>query len=280
MKTIVVALKGAGVASALPVLVWAPAVASLDFGNVSAGSLSAVQTVTLQNQGPGGVTLTVLNAIGTGAASFSVVGGTCAIAAPLFQGDSCTIGVRFAPGSAGAKTASVQIASTGSFPPVLALSGTGLAGPNPSLELSAAGLDFGSTRVGAQSLPSTVRLTSSGTGVVTVSAMEVTGTYAIQSTTCPALPFTLPAGTDCTVAVSFAPTGDGAAAGMLRVTSDAAPAVREVALKGSGDKAADVSGGGCTVTGRTSAVDPMLWLLLLAAIGVLARRRLRKGSAA
>ena len=110
----------------------------LDFGSVSAGSVSAAQTVTVLNQGPGGATLTLLNAVGGDAASFSVVGGTCAIGTALFEGATCTISVQFAPGSSGTKTAQVQIASTGSFPPVLTLTGVGLAGPNPSLALSTA----------------------------------------------------------------------------------------------------------------------------------------------
>ena len=272
-------LRGTGVAAALPVLVFAPVATNLDFGNVSAGSVSALQTVTVQNQGPGGVTLTVLNAIGPGASSFSVVGGTCALGTPLFQGNSCTIDVRFAPGSAGLKTANVQIASTGSFPPVLTLTGVGLAGPNPSLTLSVTSLAFDKTRIGAQSMPAAVRLTSSGSGVVTVSAMTVSGAYGIQSTTCPAMPFTLPAGSECTVSVSFVPTAEGASTGTLRVTSDAAPALRDVALNGSAEQPVETSSGGCTIGGDPSSPDPVLWLLLAVAVGMLLRRRLKKGCA-
>ena len=134
-------LRGSGSVAAVPVLVFSPAVTILDFGSVSAGSVSAAQTVTVLNQGPGGATLTLLNAIGGDASSFSVVGGTCAIGTTLFEATSCTISVQFAPGSSGTKTAQVQIASTGSFPPVLTLTGVGLAGPNPSLALSTAALD-------------------------------------------------------------------------------------------------------------------------------------------
>ena len=167
-------LRGSGSAAAVPVLVFSPAVTILDFGSVSAGSVSAAQTVTVLNQGPGGATLTLLNAVGGDAASFSVVGGTCAIGTALFEAATCTISVQFAPGSSGTKTAQVQIASTGSFPPVLTLTGVGLAGPNPSLALSTAALAFETTKVGSQSLPSTVRISSSGSGVVTVSAIAVT----------------------------------------------------------------------------------------------------------
>ncbi len=269
-------LRGAGSAATLPVLVYLPATPSLDFGSVSAGSVSATQTVTVQNQGPGGVSLTVLNTIGADAASFSIVGGTCSVGTPLFEGGTCTIAIQFAPGSGGAKSASVQIASTGSFPPVLALAGTGLAGPNPSLALSSAAMAFESTRVGAQSVPAAVRITSSGSGVVTIMAIQVSGAFGIQSTTCPPVPFSLPAGTECSVSLNFRPTTQGTAAGTLDITSDAAPAMRQVALSGSGEAAADTTGGGCTIGGPGAPFDPMLWTMLLVALAWLARRELQR----
>ena len=267
------ALAGSGSASAVAVLTWSPLVTSLDFGTVSAGSVSAVQSVNVLNQGPGGVNLTVLNAVGPDASAFSVVGGTCVIGAPLFQGDTCRVDIVFAPGSAGAKTASVQVASTGSFPPTLSLSGLGLGGPSPSLAVSASSLAFAKTRVGAESLPAELRLTSNGSSIVRVTALDVTGAYALHGSTCPPLPFTLQAGTDCTVTVSFRPSSEGASAGMLRVTSESDPAVREVALSGSGEAAADVGGGGCTIGSGTSLLDPTLWLLVLLAACTLGWRQ-------
>ena len=269
------ALRGMGSVSAVPALVYSPAVGSLDFGAVSVGSVSSVQTVTVLNQGPGGVTLTLLNAIGPDASAFSVVGGSCSLSAPLFEGNTCTVDVRFAPGTSGTKTASVQIASTGSFPPVLSLTGVGLAGPNPNFGLSDTALSFVDTRVGSTSLPAVVRLAASGSGVVTVTAMDVVGPFAVASTTCPALPFTLTAGTECSIAVAFQPNNDGTSTGTLRITTDASPTTREIALSGKAEPKADVTdggGGGCTIGDGTSPVDPVLWLTVLAALAVLWRR--------
>jgi trimeric autotransporter adhesin len=276
----VVTLSGSGTASALPVLVWSPAVANLDFGQVAAGSISAVQTVTLSNQGPGGVNLTVLNAIGPDGAAFSVVGGTCSFGTPLFQGQTCTVNVSFAPGSAGSKTALVQVASTGSFPPALTLTGVGLAGPNPSLALSASSLAFAAIPVGAQSPPQDVRLTSAGSGVVTVTALSMTGPYAIQSTTCPAPPFTLPAGSQCTVSVSFRPVAEGTAAGTLQVVADAAVQVPDLILSGAGLANPSLSSGGCMIGPDGSLLDPMLWLMLTFAALALLRRTPRASAVA
>jgi hypothetical protein len=267
-----VTLSGSGSASALPVLLWSPAVASLDFGQVAAGAVSAAQTVTLSNQGPGGVNLTVLNATGPDGAAFSVVGGTCVVGAPLFQGQTCSVNVSFAPGSAGSKTATVQVASTGSFPPTLTLTGVGLAGPNPSLVLSATSLAFAAIPTGAQSPPQDIRLTSAGSGVVTVTALSLTGPYAIQSTTCPSPPFTLLAGSQCTVSVSFRPAAEGAAAGTLQVATDAAAQVPDVSLSGTGLADPSLSGGGCMIGSGDSVLDPTLWLMLLFAAAALRRR--------
>lgn len=270
----VVNLTGRGTATVVPVLVWAPLVTPLGFGDVAAGSVSGARSATLLNQGPGGVTLSVLNAVGADRTAFSVTAGTCPLRAPLFEGQSCTIDVRFAPDASGDKTATVQIASTGSAPPELVLQGRGLAGPTPTLTLSpAASLAFNAVRVGSQSEPLEVTLSSTGSGVLRVTDMRVTGAYAMQSRTCPPVPFVLPVGNECIVSVTFAPNAEGAAAGMLAITSDAAAAPREVALSGTGDPKPEVSSGGCSIASGQSVEDPTLWILVMLAAAALYRRR-------
>ena len=272
-------LRGRGTATIVPVLVWSPAATRLDFGQVSAGTVSATQSVILLNQGPGGVNLTVLNAVGTDAAAFSVTAGTCEIGKPLFAGSTCRIDVRFAPASAGDKNASVQIASTGSFPPTLTLHGNGLGGPSPSLAVSATALTFDAIRIGTQSVPTEVTLSSNGSGVVRVTGMVVSGPFAMQNKTCPSAPFTLQAGAECTVTVTFVPQAEGDAPGLLSVSTDASPALREVALSGKGEAKADVSSGGCSIGTGDSLADPTLWVLsLLAVAALLYRQRARRRS--
>ena len=89
-----VALSGRGSSAAVPVLVWSPAVTRLDFGQVTAGSVSATQSLTLLNQGPGGASLTLLNAVGLDGAAYSVTSTACAAGQTLFEGASCAINVR------------------------------------------------------------------------------------------------------------------------------------------------------------------------------------------
>ncbi|MDQ2928043.1 MAG: choice-of-anchor D domain-containing protein, partial [Pseudomonadota bacterium] len=136
-------------------------------------------------------------------------------------------------------------------------------------------VSFEATRVGSQSLPHDVRLVSTGSGVVTVSGLAIEGPYAIQGTTCPALPFALPAGGQCTVTLTFRPTNEGSTGGTLRVTSDAAPAERDVALSGTGEGDASVTGGGCSIGTGRSLLDPSLLLMLLLAATTLLVRAVR-----
>jgi len=268
------ALSGRGTAAVLAALAWSPAVTELDFGTVSAGTVSAPQTATLLNQGPGGVELTVLNAIGPNASSFGVVGGTCAVGMQLFEGQSCTVQFGFAPASAGVRTATVQVASSGSFPPTLALVGTGSGGPTPAASLSVTALDLGDARVGSRSLPGEVTITSSGSGTLHVTALTVDGPFAVQGGSCPALPYTLPAGSSCTIALLFLPQAEGGATGTLSVTTDVPGPALEVALSGEGEAKADLSSGGCSmVEGDAATTDPTLWILLLLAVIALAWRR-------
>jgi len=275
-----VALHGTGTTAAVPVLSWAPVVTLLNFGNVSSGAISAVQSATLKNEGPGGVRLSFLNAVGPDGFAFSVDAGTCPLDGPLFAGTTCRVDIRFAPASAGNKRGEVQVASSGSAPPPLALTGTGLSGPAPALGMTATTLDLGSSAVGSTSLPVTVVLMSNGSGILNVSSVEVTGPYAIQSTTCPAAPFTLNSGVTCTIALKFQPTTAGVSTGNLRVVSDASPAVRDIALKGNGEAAPEVSSGGCSIaSGNTDTSDPLLWLLVFGASVCLLLRRRRSPAA-
>jgi trimeric autotransporter adhesin len=274
-----VSLQGTGSAATVPVLVWQPAVNVLEFGNTLLGAPSATQSATLLNQGPGGVVLNLVNAVGVDASSYSVTLQGCTLGAPVFAGQSCQINAQFSPGSLGEKTAVVQVASSGSLPPTLALHGTGLGNSAAKLGLSSNALAFGDTRVGAQSLPQTVVLSSTGTQTVRVTGWQLSGPYSAQAQSCPAAPFNLPAGTECTVAVVFQPSAVGPNSGSLSVQTDATGAAPTASLSGNATAAPDVVGGsgGCSIAQGRRWVDPTLWLLVLAAAGVLVWRRERDG---
>ncbi len=273
-----VALSGQGTTAAVPVLAWSPAQTSLDFGQVTAGSMSAAQPLTLVNQGPGGAIINLVNAVGSGSQAFAVSTSDCPGGQVVYQGQTCTFNVTFVPSVAGTQTASVQIASTGSAPGFVALTGTGLGAANLSLSLSSTALDFGTVQAGTSSQTQTVRLSNSGAGTLQVSEIDVSGPFTMQSATCPQTPFTLATGTDCAVTVSFNPGSGTAGTGTLSIKSQDLAAPATVALSGQGSAAPDLSSGGCSIGGSDGTVDPTLWTLAalaIAALGYRARQRRR-----
>lgn len=268
-----VPLAAFAVASALPVLQWQSGLTSVSFPDlVAAGQSSAApQVARLVNAGPGATDVQSVRLVGADAASFSATG----CPAQLFEGESCDIRVSFLPGSGGAKQAQLQVVTSGGVAPAaLPVSGQAVGGSSPYLVASMTTVAFADVRVGAQSQPVELRLTAAGDGVVTVSSLAVQGPFEISSVSCPPVPFTLRLGTDCTVAVRYVPTDTAAVTGTLTVGGEAPARALAVALEGSAQPKPDTSGGGCSaVDGRRAAADPVLWLLVLAAAGVLWRRR-------
>jgi len=94
------------------------------FGSLATGT-AAIQNVTVRNEGlPGAPDLEVGTPTITGAADFSVASNTCPAA--LAVGESCTVGVRFAPAAAGARSATLNLPSNALIATGAALSGTGV----------------------------------------------------------------------------------------------------------------------------------------------------------
>ena len=277
------ALTGQGTTSAVPTLEWTDAsgtaIGALAFGNVDMGS-PVTRTMRLRNAGPGGAVIGLVNAVGADAANFVLDTTACASGMPLYENTSCALTVRFAPASAGAKSATLQaVASVGSpsmsvVAPAFVVSGTGIGGSAPAtLVPSATALTFGNTVVGAQSLPLELTLSNTGSRNIQVSGYEATAGYAVQPKSCPSAPFTLAVGSQCSLTLTFTPQSEGTVQGVLHVHSDAQAAPLDVALSAHADPKADVSGGGCTTVDGDSPGDPVLWLLVLLAAGVLWQRR-------
>ena len=103
---------GVGAIQATPAL--------LAFGTVGVGVTSSPPTVTVTNPGTGGLTGLALAA----SPGFVLVNNTCS--ATLSAGAHCTVGVEFAPTTAGAQTGSLSItSSTASASGTVSLTGTG-----------------------------------------------------------------------------------------------------------------------------------------------------------
>lgn len=214
-----VALSGTGATLQVSVLPG-----SIGFGNVTVGTKSTQQDVTLTNSGTGSVTVSQATVTG---ASFSISGPTLPLT--LTGGQNTTFKATFSPTTATTATGSISIASTASnSPATVALSGTGV---TLQLSVSASTVVFGDVGVsttGTQSLT----LTNSGTGSVTVSQAPVTGTG--FSTSGLTLPLTLSGGQSTGFSALFSPTTTGSATGSISITSTASNSPASVSLSGTG----------------------------------------------
>jgi len=283
----VVALTGTGV-TASPVLAWLPAAAPLVFGDVGLGAAAALRSLTLANQGPGSATLQGLTLTGAQASEFGIAsGGTCVVGSALAAGTSCTIAVSFQPGAIGARAATLQVASSGTNPADVPLSGTG-----SSLALAAVGvvpsaLSFEVTAAAAPASAQTLTLQSTGSAVLRVTAMRVaSGSFTLDAPAtgaCPTAPFDLMPAQTCAVAVGWSSMTPGTETGVVAIDTNAAAAPVEVpiaavrataqSVDGAAPAISNVGAGGCSIARGTTLRDPTLWLLVLLAAVVLARRR-------
>ncbi|SHN30504.1 choice-of-anchor D domain-containing protein [Rhizobacter sp. OV335] len=123
-----VVLTGQGTTAVLPVLAWSGNTNSLQFASTEVGKTAVGSPLTLVNNGPGPVTVSSIGTSGAQAEAFSVGGGTCVGGVTLAAAASCTVIVSFVPDVAGVRSAVLLVASSGSNPPEVALSGSGVAG--------------------------------------------------------------------------------------------------------------------------------------------------------
>jgi len=125
--TIEVTLQGEGVA---PELSITPS--PFDFGSVQAGSKSAQRTFTIKNDGADVAAVGAVGLAGSEPGQFKVESDGCS-SKSLNVGAECSVGVVFAPTSAGAKSATLELPSNApDSPATVALSGTAPSPPPPA----------------------------------------------------------------------------------------------------------------------------------------------------
>jgi hypothetical protein len=205
------------------VAITAPA--SMDFGTVAAGTISAPQSVTFQNLSQSnsayGMNVTV-------AAPYATMN-NCPN--PLPPSATCTIDIVFAPTVAGGPQTATASASY-SFPgnPGKSISLTGNATGAPGVMFTPAALTFASRTVFTTSTAQTLTLANNGTSTLGITSIAISGDFA-YTTGCPA---SLAPGASCTIDVTFTPLVVGARSGTLTVADTAAGSPHTVALNGTG----------------------------------------------
>ncbi len=268
---LVVSLSATSRAFAVPKLQWPAGLTAVAFAETVAAGQQSTQVFTerLTNTGPGTTDVQAVRLVGPGASNFTLTG----CPAVLQEGEFCDVTVRFTPGSGGQKTAQIEVVTVnGSAPALIAVQGLGAGGSSSFLSVSSAELAFGGVRVGARSEPLALTLTA-GDGALTITSIIADAPFSVVSQTCPQPPFSLGAGSDCSIGVMFTPTGASDNSGKLKIATDAGGPPVEVSLDGIGQDQPNVSGGGCSVVDGESLADPTLWVLLLLAAAALARRR-------
>jgi hypothetical protein len=196
---------------------------SASFPLVAAGSSSS-QTITLQNSGTAGLTISAANVIGAGFGTLGLV-----LPMNIAAGQSATFNIVFAPSSAGNLAGSVSLMSNAPGSPlVISASGTALAS-TALLSSSTNSLDFGSILVGTTASLG-VTLTNAGNANVTFSSVLAAG--AGFNVSGAGANTTLTPGQTAALNVIFAPSGAGPAIGSITIGSSAGTV--SIALTGSG----------------------------------------------
>ena len=216
-----VSLTGTGILSP-PTATLSPS--SLSFGDQLVGTQSALQPVTLTNNGG-----QILNISSIQVTSNFLESNTCG--SSLAGGLSCTISVAFAPLGQGNKTGAILIADNAAgSPQAVMLSGTG----TTMVTVTPASLAFPGQAVNTTSAAKNVTVKNSGGAALIFSSITITGANAgefAQTNTCTG---SIAAGNSCTISVSFTPAGGGTRTAVLTLTDDALNSPQTVTLTGTG----------------------------------------------
>jgi hypothetical protein len=216
---------------------------SLVFSSIPVGISSVAQTITLTNSG--NMTLSI--------SSLQIAGDysqTNNCPSTLSAGSSCAINVTFTPTASGSRSGTVTIRdSLPGSPQTVALAGTGVA-LAAVVSVTPASLAFPSVSVGTSAAAQTTTLTNSGNAALAVSSIQIAGDYG-QTNNCPA---SLPAGSTCSMTVTFTPKATGSRSGTLTISDSVVGSPQIVGLSGAGlDFSLSTSASSATVTAGTAA---------------------------
>jgi hypothetical protein len=199
---------------------------ALTFANTQVGNASPAQTLVLTNTGT-----QAIHVLGVLAPTDFTVASACSRLAP---GAQCSVKVTFTPTTASSSTLrtgalELQTDATDSLEYVTLLGSSSAA----SLDFSQTTLDFGTVNVGTSTSLS-VSVTNNSSMPITFTGLSATAMYNVAQGTCPALGYSLAAGSSCTLVVTFAPTTAGVQNGTLSLSSDATTLPLTIVLNGTG----------------------------------------------
>lgn len=227
----------------IPTLTVAPS--PFNFGTQPVGATSVPQPFLVTNNTSSTGTFNSIVVTGVSPAAntdFAISSDGCS-ANGVAAGLQCSVSVTFTPSVAAAESATLVItavvtnggqASTQVFNVNLSGSGSATA---PGVKFSVPNLPFNPQMLTTTSASMPVTLTNTGNGPLTINSIAASGDFAETSTgatACPITPATLPAGGNCTINVTFAPTVVGARPGTLTVMDNAGGSPHTIPLTGTG----------------------------------------------
>jgi hypothetical protein len=238
-----VALSGNATAAPAPQPVLTPLM--MDFGSLTVGSTSAVQTATLKNTGNAALTISSFGFFGSNASSFSE-SNTCG--SSVAAGSSCVIMIACTPAVSGNLTANLGANFPSPLPQQsIALTCNGATAAAPQATLTPPSADFGSVTSGTGSSAQTFTLSNAGTTSLGITSISLGGanpsSFIVVSDNCAtgpvatvkpahgltparsrAVPNDIPAlspGSSCQVLVVFAPNSASSSTATLTIVDQA-----------------------------------------------------------
>jgi hypothetical protein len=214
-----VALSGSGIAASVTI---SANPSSVSFGSVTAGS-SSTKSVTVTNSGNSNMTI---SQVSVNAKDVTATGITTPVT--LAPGKSAAMSLAFSPKSAETVTGNVTVTSSQGSSAVIPVSASAV---QAGVTITPSSVNFGNVTVGEPN-SQTMQLSNSGTGVLTVTQLSVTGSGFTSSSV--NLPLSLNPGTSSTFNVQFAPQTAGSVTGSVSIVSNAPTSPSMVALSGNG----------------------------------------------
>ncbi|HTQ87481.1 MAG TPA: choice-of-anchor D domain-containing protein, partial [Candidatus Solibacter sp.] len=185
--------------------------------NTTSASLPA----TLTNSGGAALSITSIVAAG----DFAVLSTNCGVS--LAANSNCAINVTFTPTAAGTRNGTLTVMDAVGTQ-MINITGTGVT--PPAVSLSASNVPFGTQAVGVTTAPMPVTLTNTGGSPLTINAIAPSGDFAEMDNCLPSVA----AGGNCTIMITFTPSGVGTRNGSIVIVDNAATSPQSITLSGTG----------------------------------------------
>ena len=207
------------------------------FATQATSTHSLAQTVLVSNVGNDTLNFTHVGLSSGATSDFAIDPNTtsCNFTVPLDSGNSCNIGFIFTPTAVGTRSAVVSLLDDS----VSGLQTINLVGVGATtVTLTPAPLPFGSLQEGVSSTAKTATLKNTGSAVLTISKIAITGAGASSYSMTKTCGATLAVGASCTISVTFKPAAIGSLPASLVVSDNAVTTSQTAALTGTGSAAA------------------------------------------